>query len=222
MNEKIAAYIEEQEKIKRKKLSQKLLQEGIYETVYAPIELIGYGHLEGDEKKLKFPVKDRNVEVGDKIKVSKNGEKVDVIIDEIEVIQDVDDDEYPFYTYDDKFKFNHQCKKVPLEISDEEYNAIKEYIAINDDTVKECCDTVNRYIKNRTNIPQLNFNSIAATLSVIALIIYICGFIAGFISGGAEGSWDIAWIVWCASFLSGTMFLGFAEIIKLLEAIKNK
>lgn len=78
-------------------------------------------------------------------------------------------------------------------------------------------------------------NAIATAIRVIAVLTYICGFIAGIIfaanqpsfsslygSHSNQFSWVVAFIWWGASFISGTFILGFSEIIKLLNDIKNK
>ncbi len=78
-------------------------------------------------------------------------------------------------------------------------------------------------------------NAIATVIRVIAVLTYICGFIAGIVfaanqpsysslygSHSNQFSWVVAFIWWGASFISGTFILGFSEIIKLLNDIKNK
>ena len=78
-------------------------------------------------------------------------------------------------------------------------------------------------------------NPIATALTVIAWIVFIGGFIAGIALGtvevergyyytytDTEFSFAVAFVYWCVSLISGTMFLGFAEIIKLLDVIKKK
>ena len=106
-------------------------------------------------------------------------------------------------------------KKVPVEITDEEYQEVKKY-SKKDDTSE--------------------INPIATALTVIAWVVFIGGFIAGFVLGNeevvvkgsyytytdTEFSFTIAFAYWCVALISGTMFLGFAEIIKLLDAIKKK
>lgn len=103
-----------------------------------------------------------------------------------------------------------------ISVTDEEYEEIKKYSK-----------------KDETSLS----NPVAIALTVIAWIIFIGGFIAGIAFGtvevtrgvyytytytDTEFSFKIALIYWCASFISGTMFLSFAEIIKLLDAIKRK
>lgn len=109
--------------------------------------------------------------------------------------------------------------RVPIEISDEEYQLVKELsVSSNKGYDKVDCD-----------------NGIATLLTVIAWIIYIAGFVAGIGFGNVEVvrgtyitytdtefSFQIAFTYWATCFITGTMFLGFAEIIKLLEEIKRK
>ncbi len=109
-------------------------------------------------------------------------------------------------------------KQVPIDITDEEYEELKKVC-----TSVQKADTVD------------NSNGIATALTVIAWIIYIGGFIAGIAFGNVEVvrgtyytytdtefSFAIAFVYWAVCLVAGTMFLGFAEIIKLLEAIKRK
>lgn len=109
--------------------------------------------------------------------------------------------------------------RVPIEISDEEYQLLKEISkSSNNDFDEEDID-----------------NKIATTLTVIAVVIYLGGFFAGVILGNVEVvrgtyytytdtefSFAVALAYWAVSLISGTMFLGFAEIIKLLDSIKRK
>lgn len=80
-------------------------------------------------------------------------------------------------------------------------------------------------------------NKVADILVVIAWVVYIGGFILGIVGAyeevtvgtyylGTEKvfSWLAAFTGWATAFITGTMFLGFAEIIKLLQrlVISNK
>ncbi len=73
-------------------------------------------------------------------------------------------------------------------------------------------------------------NGVATALRVIAWITYVGGFIAGLILGNivtgnyglTEFSFTAALIYWVAAFISGTVFLGFAEIISLLQKIVDR
>ena len=102
-------------------------------------------------------------------------------------------------------------KKVPIVISDEEFQEVEKY--------------------SREEVLIQN-NIVATALTIIAWVIFVGGFFAGIILGtvevegrystSVEFSFATAFIYWCVSLISGTVFLGFAEIIKLLNAIKEK
>lgn len=121
---------------------------------------------------------------------------------------------YPYVDWDDINKKDRYYKKVPIAVTDEEYKEIQKY------TKKE--ETVDD-------------NPVANVLTVIAWLIFLVGFLAGIILGTQEVpsgsyyrdtelefSFAVAFVYWGVAFISGTMFLGFAEIIKLLQAIKKK
>ncbi len=124
-------------------------------------------------------------------------------------------EEYPFGDYDSSTNTSKAYKKVPIDVTDEEFEEIKSF--------------------NSNNEEQRKPNLIATIFTAIAWIIYIFGFIAGVALGTTEVttgyyytttetvfSFAVAFTYWSVSFVSGTMFLGFAEIIKLLNDIKNK
>jgi len=93
-------------------------------------------------------------------------------------------------------------KKVGIEVSDKEYEEIKKYAKIEADD-----STAN--------------NPIAIILTIIAWVTYGIGFFAG-LGIIEEYGFGLPFVFWCVALISGTTFLGFAEIIKLLTAIKNK
>ncbi len=120
---------------------------------------------------------------------------------------DVYDPSYAFEEIDEDTKTYKRFNKVPIEISDSEYKYLLEL-----DEPKKT-------------------NTIASILTVIAWITFIGGFIAGIVLGRVEAdsyysytefSFAVALIYWGVSFLSGISILAFAEIIKLLNDIKNK
>ncbi len=123
-------------------------------------------------------------------------------------------EEFSSSEWDSANQTNKYYKKAPIEITDEEYQEVRKYS-------KEEVSTEN--------------NTVAVALTIIAWLIFIGGFIAGIVLGtvevekgyyytytDTEFSFAIAFVYWCVSLISGTMFLGFAEIIKLLDAIKRK
>ena len=66
-------------------------------------------------------------------------------------------------------------------------------------------------------------NSIAKTLRIIGIVEVICGIILGFIILGAGE--DFGWVgiaVMITSFITCMIFLGFAEIINLLQKSADK
>ncbi len=121
--------------------------------------------------------------------------------------------EFPYSEYDRVTLKTKWYKREPISITDEEYEEIRKY----------------------SKVEKENENIIAQALEVIAWVIFIGGVIAGIILGNVEVlkgtyyqytdtefSFAVAFTYWCIALISGTMFLGFAEIIKLLEDIKNK
>ncbi len=115
--------------------------------------------------------------------------------------------EYPWSEWDSANSTNKYYKKVPVEITDEEYQEVKKY----------------------AKPPVLSTeNMIAKALIIIASAVFVLGFIGGIVAGSVTASYNdefnfvVALITWIASAVNGTMFLGFAEIIKLLTDIKNK
>lgn len=78
--------------------------------------------------------------------------------------------------------------------------------------VKEVQET-KQYLED--DVPVQNNNPVASALKVMAFLVYIGGFITGIVMGDAI-------IYWFVAFFSGTTILGFAEIIQLLNDIKNK
>lgn len=70
-------------------------------------------------------------------------------------------------------------------------------------------------------------NKMASILRVIAIIEIVCGFILGGILGdtfeiGYDYNWGLCIGIIVASFISGIFILGFAEVIQLLQDIKDK
>ena len=102
-------------------------------------------------------------------------------------------------------QYDNETKKyykiVFPDISDEEYLELK----TKSDSSKE---------KDKSE------NPIASALHVIGIVILVIGALAGLIY--IAESFVITAVVWGSTFISGMMFLGFAEIIKLLHSINNK
>ncbi len=81
-----------------------------------------------------------------------------------------------------------------------------------------------------TNMASTESNKMAKILRVIAVIEIICGFIVGGVLGdsfgvgyyGYEFNWGLCIGIIVASFINGIFILGFAEVIQLLQDIKDK
>lgn len=116
------------------------------------------------------------------------------------------DSKYPRFDSDLEKYYRH----VPIEVSDEEYEEIKKYASIKDDSSIQ--------VDSKTNV-------IATILRVFAWMTCLCGFILGVIAGKVssyEFSFSAALTLWIEAFVQGTMLYGFAEIIKLLQELKDK
>lgn len=115
--------------------------------------------------------------------------------------------EYPEVEWDDNNNKSKYFKKIPIQLTNEEYEKFKKI-----------------YYSSALKPT----NPIATVLSIIAVIIYVAGFIAGIVIGVEvaefyeDFAFGTAFVYWATSLISGTLFLGFAEIIKLLNDIKNK
>ena len=115
---------------------------------------------------------------------------------------------YKMQIVDGKTKY---YKKIPIELTAEDIDKIDKYI----DIEKEESNGENKNIC-------INYerNYIATAIKIIAVLIYIVGLIYGWIAG-TEESWGLAIIYWCACAVSGTIMLGFSEIINLLHEINT-
>lgn len=117
---------------------------------------------------------------------------------------------YKMPTEDGKTKY---YKKIPIELTAEDMEEINKYVNIG-------MATNNDSIGTATNNDE--GNGIATAIRVIAVLIYIVGFICGCVVGAGAESWGLAFIYWCAFAVSGTIMLGFSEIINLLHKINLK
>ena len=65
-------------------------------------------------------------------------------------------------------------------------------------------------------------NFTAKVIMIIAIVIYVCGFIAGIMVGQQVESFLTILLYWVAAALSGSLMLGFSEVIRLLHEINQK
>lgn len=110
-----------------------------------------------------------------------------------------------YYFFDEAKGENKPYVLQYCAVTDEEFKEIKEYAA-------------------ESNVKAAKSNSIAVLFKVIAWLTYIFGFIAGFVLAdvGYEFVFSAALLYWAGTFVSGTVFLGFAEIIDLLHKLNSK
>lgn len=113
--------------------------------------------------------------------------------------------EYNNYEWDNVGQKANYYKFTPIELTDEEYEKLKEY-----------SDNSNE-VSNKKK-----YNVVALLLKVIAGLIFGCGFISGIAISYDTRDLIALLICWCSAFVSGVVFLGFAEIIQLLDDIKKK
>ena len=123
------------------------------------------------------------------------------LFDKICVENDPNDDEI-FTEYDPENQCQSYYKMIPIDVTDEEYEEIK------------------KVSKEMIKCEEPKSNVIATILKVVGIIIFILGFISGLVIG--ENSFALTFAFWVASFINGMMFLSLAEIISLLNDIKNK
>lgn len=92
-------------------------------------------------------------------------------------------------------------KRVPIEVTAEEYAEILKY---NPKPVKP--------YKNR----------VASLLTVFAWITYIGGFLIGIVSFFGDGSFVAGFVVWTYAFVGGSAALALSEVIRLLGSVNDK
>lgn len=122
-------------------------------------------------------------------------------------------EEFPECQYDSKTDVTVYYRNVPIAVTEEEFWRLRE---------------ASKYGKTEK---EETSNGVSIALKVIAWIIFVGGFIIGLVLGAEGGSsygsrneFDFVAAVssWATAFVSGIIFLGFAEIIKLLNDIKNR
>jgi len=62
-------------------------------------------------------------------------------------------------------------------------------------------------------------NKVSRVLKVIAIVVFIIGFISGLVIWANATNFIVLIVMWASSFVAGMLFLGLAEIIKLLQEI---
>lgn len=115
--------------------------------------------------------------------------------------------EYPFKEYDPKTGIVVRFyRKQPIDVTDEEFEKIRKCLP--------ATASKNNYL--------------AVVISITAYVIMVIGFLTGTIAGyelsgfGSDFNISLALMIWGVSAISGISLLWFAEILKLLQSIKNQ
>ena len=112
--------------------------------------------------------------------------------------------EYPYSEWDAEEEKTVYYKKVPVQLTDEEYEALIKYHKSSKKKNKE--------------VPE---NPAATRLKVFAFIICFVGIIVAFLAAHSSSVLSFVSILFTI-FVYGAFFLGMAEIISLLNKINNK
>ncbi len=134
------------------------------------------------------------------------------------------DPEYPEFEYDKETGEGKRFRYVAIDMPDVEYMRLRSKFGEEkkQPTVFDNAKTTDT--TNLTNVTSAQntatSNAVAGALKAISVITYICGILAGLILLGDDVFSGLILII--SGFISGSMFLGFAEIIKLLHEINEK
>lgn len=168
-----------------------------------------------NEKLKEFLETKRNIEL-DKEKEEKRKNLIELgLYDKVYSPDNSYSEEFCLSEWNSDESKNKYYKIETVEITDEEYQEVK------------------KYLKKEENKEK---NSIATLLVFFAWVLFIGGLIAGVKFGEIEVvktgyyatytekefSFSVAVAYWGVALVSGLMFIGLAEIIKLLHDIKNK
>lgn len=118
--------------------------------------------------------------------------------------------EYPEYEWDDNLKCQRYYKKMPIYLNDEEF----------DEVVKSYnLGAINYNISPASFYPKKNLKT-STSLKVLAWVNYVMGTLLALYF--IEYNTTNFFIYLTLGISCGTMFLGFAKIIDLLDDIKHK
>ena len=123
--------------------------------------------------------------------------------EEKEYAPDSGDDLLSYRFWDEKAQ--RYYRYATIDVSEDEYNELRKY--------------------GKDITTQKEKNIVSTLIAIIAFTLYGAGFILGcFLGGYLSYDFDllVALCCWISGFVFGTIFLGFAEIIKLLHNINNK
>lgn len=107
----------------------------------------------------------------------------------------------------DETHSNKYYRTIPIEVTDEEFEEIEKAYKLS---------------QSSNTLHASATNPVAKALQIIAVFTYIIGIILGGIEVNKTEDISGGLFYWTTYFVVGTMILGFSEIIKLLNDIKNK
>ena len=108
-------------------------------------------------------------------------------------------DEFPEWDWDENGHKRFYKYQI-IEVTDEEYEKICALTDVQEEKT-------------------IGSNGVATALKAIAIVVYILAFIVGLMSVSNP---FMMLTIWVAYFVVGTLFLGFAEIVRLLNVIAQK
>ena len=202
-----------------------LFQNGLYSKEYAPIVIKGECYAVDDVERqnlIKFEktAAESDLKIGDIIAVKRQGGSIDAVISKISFSDGrFDNSEMTLTEYSRKYNIQRSYKKIPYDLNEQEYQAI---LALGELNVSESNQTAVINEKEMSGIVTFAYSA----LVVMGVLTFIFGFIAGCFLGEELGrygfSFGTAFSVWVGAFVIGTLEIGFAVVIGLLNQICKK
>lgn len=212
MGEKVQEFLRNAEEEKKRMLDlqkKEILDKlGLYTKEYCPMLAKCMCVVKNDpQRHISATFENLNIKKGDIKTIKLNEEKVEVIVESIQYVEKESEIyKYKEQGYSNVYNTTVHFRKIYEDVSDEEFLEIKKHIP------QYKSANVDTYSKNATS----------SALVWIAVLIYIGGFFAGIGVSDEMDSFVGFLVCGISAFVSGTTFLGFAEIIKLLQEIKDK
>ncbi len=170
-----------------------LIRIGQYDKVYAPDD--------ESENHTDYPYIDTT-----------NNKRFKTVAYEKVYAPDNESENYTDYPYVDTSN-NKRFKKVAYE---------KVCTPVKQNNIKQENQSKDKNIIKEESSYNKNDNKIANAIGFIGIMIFIVGFIIGIIMGVQLANFFTTIIFWCITAIIGISFLGFAEIINLLDALVHK
>ena len=120
----------------------------------------------------------------------------------MEKIESIYSEEFSLSEWDEEERITKYYKRVPIHVSEEEYEEIKKYAYGSVSSKKE--------------------NKVAVIIKIYAILFILIGLIGGVAFGISVESFITTVVCWITSFFCGMLIYSISEAIQLLEDIKNK